>query len=146
MFLWLGQCALIKSYFQLECYLRGMWGHRNKSHLCLHSLTSLSRPCAVYPMKYYVHGFVVIFCCVYFMIYELIIWSRCPYPPGLLHWHWGKIARVPMKLPWWVWVKRLVTGRKVRTVWIIRGVYCILSIICFQSYGLMTPCHFMFDG
>ena len=30
----------------------------------------------------------------------------CPYPSGLLHWHWGNlmIAPVPVKQPWRIWV------------------------------------------
>ena len=33
-------------------------------------------------------------------------WLIFPYPSGLLHWHCGnlKIAPVPAKQPWWIWI------------------------------------------
>ena len=35
-----------------------------------------------------------------------IHWLIFPYPSGLLHWHCGnlKIAPVPAKQPWWIWI------------------------------------------
>ena len=36
----------------------------------------------------------------------VIHWLIFPYPSGLLHWHCGnlKIAPVPAKQPWWIWI------------------------------------------
>ena len=36
----------------------------------------------------------------------VIHWLIFPYPSGLLHWHCGnlKIATVPAKQPWWIWI------------------------------------------
>ena len=36
----------------------------------------------------------------------VIHWLIFPYPPGLLHWHYGNltIAPVPAKQPWWIWI------------------------------------------
>ena len=36
----------------------------------------------------------------------VIHWLIFPYPSGLLHWHCGnlRIAPVPAKQPWWIWI------------------------------------------
>ena len=69
----------------------------------------------LYPTKY-THGFVML----YHQFIAVINWWDhsdsigrifmrfiCPYPSGLLHWHWGNgmIAPVPAEQPWRIWVK-----------------------------------------
>ena len=65
--------------------------------------------------------------------------THSPYPPGLLHWHWGNhmIAPVPVKQPWRIWVKSVGSKPKQSTT----NLCIILRMCCMfgPKAGLNVP-------
>ena len=56
------------------------------------------------PVQYIPRNMHTVFALLCFGV--VIHWLIFPYPSGLLHWHCGnlKIAPVPAKQPWWIWI------------------------------------------
>ena len=101
--------------FMLSTYLHtpGMCGkiqHFSGQWICFECWQAISKPivfthrCSRARLQYIPRNMHMVFALLCFVV--VIHWLIFPYPPGLLHWHWGNltIAPVPEKQPWWIWI------------------------------------------